>query len=181
MGAGIMPILAVGQAVLGVVSGFAQISMARKQAQAQQDAATQQLKLSYKEISRQQEQVNETAQKQESDRVRAANAELGTMRVATAERGVSGTTVTAFARTIGFLEGVDLARIERNREANIEAGEFGKESALAGYHNSITIAQNQAQVSMVTAGLGMVGSGLNIAGNYYKDQQALQSKRNQIG
>lgn len=173
-----MPVLAVGQAILGVVSGFAQMGMAKKQASAQIQAAQEQLKYQYKEISRQQEQVNETAQSQISDRVRAANAELGTMRVSALERGVGGSTVMAFARTIGFLEGVDISRIDKNRQANIEAGELSKQAARAGYNSTVDIARNQAQVSTISATLGMVGSGLQIAGNYYKENQALNSMKN---
>lgn len=178
MGPLMMPVLAIGQAVVGAVTAFATIGMARQQQKAANEAAARQLELQYKEIDRQQSEVNRIAQEQVSDRMRVANMELGTVRVAAMERGLSGYSMAMMARTIGYLEGVDLSRINKNRVANIEAGEAAKTSAKQGFINTVTIAANQAQAASTSAVLGMFGSGLQIAGGYYKDQQYLKSLQN---
>ena len=179
MGA-IMPMLIIGQAVLGMVTGVAQMAQARSAQQAANEAATRQIKASYAEITRQQGEVNRIAVEQASDRMRAANAELGTVRTSAGERGVSGTTMTGFARAIGALEGVDLSRIEKNRQANIAAGEAAKRDAQNNYITTVNIAANQASAATSSAWLGMAGSGLRIGADYARwdaSTAAAQNKR----
>lgn len=176
----IMPMLMIGQAVLGVVTGFAQMSQARAAQQAANEAATRQIKATYDEVSRQQKEVNRIAVEQASDRIRAANAELGTVRTSAGERGVSGTTMVSFARAIGALEGMDLSRIEKNRQSNIAAGEAAKRDAQNNYITAVTIAANQASAATTSAWLGMAGSGLQIGASYagYQQRQSYyQNKR----
>ena len=84
----------------------------------------------------------------------------------------------AFARTVGYLEGVDLSRIETNRSSNIAAGESQKAAAKQGYLSTVAIAENQRNASFISAGLGLVGSGLQIGGDYYKEQQYLKTLGN---
>lgn len=167
----IMPMLMIGQAALGVVTGFAQMSAARSAQQAANEAATRQIKATYDEVSRQQNEVNRIAVEQASDRIRAANAELGTVRTSAGERGVSGTTMTSFARAIGALEGMDLSRIEKNRQSNIAAGEAAKRDAQNNYITAVTIAANQASAATTSTWLGMAGSGLQIGSSYVGYQQ----------
>lgn len=171
----ILPVLQIG---LAAVTGFAQMSMANQQYNLQSQAITAQTQAVYKETQRQEEDVNRTATEQTSDRMLAANNELATIRVAALERGVSGTTLVGFARTVGYLEGVDVARIDKNRASNIAAGEQAKANAKAGYMTNIAIAQNQRQTALIGATLGIVGSGLQIGAGYYKDQQTLHALQN---
>lgn len=170
-----LPILQIG---LGAVSMFAQMGLANQQFAAQSAAITAQAKATYGEAQRQEQEVNKVAVEQTSDRMLAANAELASVRVAALERGVSGTTLTGFARTIGYLEGTDLARIEKRRAANIAAGEAAKANAKQGAIAQINIAQNQRNASTIGALLGFAGSGLQIAGGYYNQQQQLAALRN---
>jgi len=178
MGAAIMPALAIGQATMGVVGAVAQSSHAASQEASQKEAAVKQTQAAYAEVSRQQVEVSRVAQEQKSDRIRAANAELGAARVAAMERGVSGTTMSAIVRNIGYLEGADLSRIEGSRVANIEAGEAAKVNAKNGMIESVNIAANQRSVATTGAWLGAAGSGLSIAGNYFQSQQSLNSLQN---
>lgn len=178
MGAAIMPALAIGQAAMGVVGAVAQSSHAASQEASQKEAAQKQTQAVYAEVSRQQVEVNRVAQEQKSDRIRAANAELGAARVAAMERGVSGTTMSAIVRNISYLEGADLSRIENSRAANIEAGEATKVNAKNGMIESVNIAANQRSAATTGAWLGAAGSGLSIAGNYFQNQQSLNSLQN---
>jgi len=170
-----LPVIAIGQAVLGAVTMFAQKGAAEANAEAQIRAATRQAEASYAEISRQQEEVNRIAQEQIADRVRTANQEMGALRVTAGERGASASTVVGLARTIAHLEGVDITRIDRNRKSNIEAGEAAKEVASVGMLNTIDLARNQAEVEVLSAGLNFLGSGLQIGGQYVRDQAYLDS------
>lgn len=170
-----LPVIAIGQAVLGAVTMFAQKGAAEANAEAQFKAAARQAHASYKEITRQQEEVNRIAQEQVSDRVRAANQEMGALRVTAGERGASASTVVGLARTIAHLEGVDISRINKNRKSNIEAGEAAKEAARIGFVNTINLAQNQAEVEVLSAGLNFLGSGLQIAGGFVRDRAFLNS------
>lgn len=178
MGAAVMPALAIGQAAVGVVGAMAQAGQASSQEAASNEAARKQTQAVYAEVARQQVEVNRVAAEQKSDRIRAANAELGAARNAAMERGVSGTTMSAITRHIAHLEGADLSRIEANREANIQAGEATKTNAKNGLIESVNIAANQRSAATTSAFMGAVGSGLSIAGNYYQNQQSLNSLQN---
>lgn len=178
MGPILAPVLAIGQLALGAVTAFAQIGQANAMYQAQQEAANRQIEASYKEISRQQEEVNRIAVEQKSDRIRQANAELGTVRVSAGERGVSGGTMMAYARAIGALEGMDISRIEKNRESNIKAGEAAKVAAQNQYFSTLTIAANQTSAAKTSAFLGFVGSGLQIGSGLYKQSSVLGTLSN---
>lgn len=170
--------LAIAQAGIGVVSAFGQQSNAKRQEDDAKKAAAKQTGEVYVEVARQQSEVNRIAAEQVSDRIRAANADLGAARVAAAERGVSGSTMSAITRTLGYLEGADLSRIEANREANIQAGEAQKRSAKNGFFETVTIAANQRNVATTSAWLGAAGSGLAIAGNHFAQQQSLAAAQN---
>lgn len=173
--------LAIAQVGLGVVNAFAQSSNAKKTEKDQKAALAKQTAETYIEIDRQQGEVNRIASEQVSDRVRSANADLGAARVAAAERGVSGTTMEAMTRNLAYLEGADIARIEKNRKSNIAAGESQKRSAQNGFFEGTNIAANQASVATTSAWLGAAGSGLSIAGNYFDTQSRLAASRNITG
>lgn len=169
--------IAIGTAVVSAVTGFASISAARRQADTQAAAAEQQAKLQYQEINRQQGEVNRIAQEQESDRIRKARQELGTLRVVSGERGVSGNTFNALATELGYVEGLDLSRIESNRANNIQAGEAQKKATQQGALNTVDIAANQAKVATMSGVAGIVGSGLQIAGGVYQHNAQLQQQQ----
>ncbi len=178
MGDPITTTLAIAQIGFGAVGAMTQASAARRQEQQSNDASRKQTKAIYSEVGRQQVEVNRIATEQASDRIRVANADLASARVAALERGVSGTTMSALVRKIGYLEGADLSRIEYNRKSNIDAGEASKASAKNGYIESVAIAANQRNVSTTSAMLGAVGSGLQIAGNFFNTQTQLNALQN---
>lgn len=177
-----LPVITTGLAIastgIGIASAVSQQSAADQQAADQKAALAKQTAATYTEVDRQEREVSRVAAEQSSDRVRAADAELASARVASLERGSSGSTMMAIARQIGYLEGADLSRIETNRQSNIAAGEAQKVSAKNGYFEGVNIANNQKSVATTSAWLGAVGSGLSIAGNYFNNQQQLNAAQN---
>jgi hypothetical protein len=166
--AGALAGIGVGLSAFSAGFGFLQ---ARGQANAEIEAAniraqqaTQQAKAQYEEIDRQQREVNRIAEEQRADRVRKADQELGSLRVLAGERGLSGTTFFSMAQEVGYWSGLDISRINENRDANIAAGEASKKSAQQGALNTIQIAQNQAKVASHGVGLAAIGTGLQIVG-----------------
>ena len=171
-------ILTVTALVVAAATAAVQVSNANEMQSIQNKAAVKQAELQYKEISRQQGEVNRISQEQKSDRVRKADQELGTLRVLAGERGVSGGTFTALAQEIGYFEGIDLSRIEGNRESNIEAGEAQKKAAQQGAINTVTIAAQQASAATTGAVLNGIGSGLQIGAGYYNKGEQLDALKN---
>lgn len=174
----VAPALAIAQAGIGVVGAITQQNQANQAAADSKDAASKQTQAAYAEIGRQQGEVSRIASEQTSDRVRQADAELGSARVAAGERGVSGSTLSAITRNIAYLEGADISRIEANRKSNIASGEASKTSAKNGFTESVNIANNQAAVQTTSGWLGAAGSGLQIAGNYFNTQSQLSAAQN---
>jgi phage terminase large subunit len=173
--------LAIGQLAVTGVNAFVQKNQADRAADAAELAAQRQTKAVVGEVNRQQLEVNRIAAEQTSDRIRAANADLAAVRVAGMERGVSATTMAGLVRHVAYLEGADLSRIDKNRKANLEAGEAAKASAKNGFLESVAIADNQRNVATTSAILGTVGSGLAIGGNFYAQQQQLNTLQNRVG
>src|SRR5690606_22709142 len=78
-------------------------------------AAQQQANLEIEELDRQRKQESLIAQEKKADRVREADQKTASMVAALADVGGAGTVnESRFAEEIGFLEGLDLARIEGN-------------------------------------------------------------------
>jgi hypothetical protein len=163
------PFISIGMGVLNAGMGFLQASQEAdnqaKMAGIQAKQAAQQTLAQYQEVDRQQREVNRVAEEQRSDRMRKARQELGTMRVLIGERGVSSTTGKALMSEVGYFAGLDLSRIEGNRQANIEAGEASKRAAQQGGLNSIEIAQNQIKVANKGVNMALLGTGLQILGS----------------
>lgn len=163
-----------------------QASIAAQQARDAQAAALANYEMVQEENTRLQVQVNESAAEQKSDRIRQANAELGALRVA-ADRGLSAATIDSFAGEIGGMEGIDLSRVERQRERDVDALQTRKQAGLISYQSDIATIQNEARAAAnqargqaIGAGLGFIGSGLQIGTNAYQwntQQNLLQDRR----
>ncbi|SFZ81660.1 hypothetical protein SAMN02983003_0620 [Devosia enhydra] len=173
--------LAAGQLVIGGIGALTQANNAKKAERAQKDTAQKQTAEVFLEVARQQLEVNRIANEQKSDRIRQANTDLAGARMSGMERGVSGTTMSQMIRNIAYLDGADVARMERNRLSNIAAGEASKRSAKNGFIESVNIAANQASAATTSAWLGFAGSGLQIAGNFYNQNTQLSAAQNNRG
>ena len=170
--------IAAASAVASTVGSMAQARHAQAQAQAQQDAAAANNARQQAELSRQQVETAKQGQADKSDRMRQADAELGSLRAAEGESGLTSTAFLGMANDIAMREGIDVSRLDHNTDEKIAALKASKEAAAAGYTDQITYANNQAASTTSKATFSAIGSGLQIAGNSYSDYRAEQRAKN---
>jgi len=156
--------IAVMSAAMSFMQAKQQADNQAKMASIEAKQANKQAIAQYAEVDRQQREVNRVAEEQRSDRMRKARQELGTMRVLVGERGASDATGNAMMNEVGYYAGLDLSRIESNRQDNIAQGEAAKKAAQQGALNTLEIAKNQASVANKTVNMALVGSGIQILG-----------------
>jgi HAMP domain-containing protein len=166
------------QIALSAVSSFAQASQAKKQAHATADAARDSANLRMSELTRQQEETNRVAREDRSDIMRRADQELGAIRVAAGEVGATDSSFARMVQELGYVEGLDLSRIESNRKARIDALQSAKTSTRQDYLNTTTQAFNQAKAATTNAILGFVGSALQIGASYNRQSRIEEIYRN---
>ncbi len=130
-----------------------------KAAQATSRAIHEAEQLRVTELARQQGLVNIQAQEQRSDRVRAADVEFASAMVGLAETGAGGTTTSRYASQVGFEEGIDLARIEANREEQIQGLVSEQEAADRRARNAASVASSARRAALFE----LAGAGLSIA------------------
>jgi hypothetical protein len=149
------------------------------QASAAQDAANrtaaaenERLKQIYAETQRQQDENNRIATEKKSDRIRAANQELGTIRAAAGEMGLAS--MTPFVVEVGYNEGADLSRIEANRQGQEDSltaqAKAGQTAAMSNIQN----AYGEANAVSTSALFKSIGHGLQLgasAVDVYSDRQ----------
>lgn len=177
---GLAGALAVGSLALSGVSAVAQIRQADAIYEATQSAAQTNLQLQQQELLRQAQEVDEIAAEQMSDRIRAANRELGTLRAAFGEGNAN---LQTFARLVGdlaYYEGLDLSRIESNRKGKLGQLRAADDRARQEYVNTITGAKMERKATKTGALLGFAGSALQIGSDYYFRQQYLDLAKNKV-
>lgn len=124
----------------------------------------------YNETTHRETKINEAAQADHSDRVRQANRDIGTLRVAAGEMGATATSSTLMAGGVGFAEGLDLGRIESNRveqgrgvrSANEEQRQVYKEKTREAYRR----ARNARTNIFFVAGGSALQVGSTMAASY---------------
>lgn len=110
--------MAVAQVGMSLLQGIG----AMKQAKATSAAATEQSQQEWQEFHRQKQEATDAARAKKSDRAAEADKLMGQMLAVMADNGGAGTSnESRFAGEIGFLEGLDIARIEGNRRKEVEA------------------------------------------------------------
>ena len=170
--------IAAASTVASTVGSMAQARQAQAQAQAQQDAATANNARQQAEASRQQVETAKQGRAEKSDRIMKADAELGSLRAADGESGLTSTAFLGMANEIAFAEGIDVSRIDHNTDEKIAALQSQKEAVAAGYTDQITYANNQASSATSKATYSAIGSGLQIAENQYKDYRTEELAKN---
>jgi hypothetical protein len=108
-------LLAVSLAV-SVAMGAAQMAAANKAANQQQKAAEEAAVRKQEELARQQARADLVAQEEKSDAAREADIAIGTMLAGQADTGATVLGIARLAGGIGGIEGLDIARIESNRQ-----------------------------------------------------------------
>lgn len=110
----------IGGAQVGMSAINAGASM--KAAHATGKAATARSAIEWQEYHRQKLETTAQAQGDKSARARQADKDMGMLLAVMADNGAAGTlNESAFAGEIGFLEGLDITKIEGNRKRKIEA------------------------------------------------------------
>ncbi len=117
----------IGMAVVGTGMKIMASNAAKRAADA--SASAQQA-----ELQRQANEENRIAQEEKSDRVRAADIEFASFLATSASQGGALGSVNAFrgAQEIGFIEGIDLARISANRKGRLGSIQASSESVARG-------------------------------------------------
>jgi hypothetical protein len=134
---------------------------ANQQAEAAQQAADEQVQ----ELERQKGEERLNARSQKSDRAREADKSFASMVAAMADNGGLGTgNASRFAGDIGFVAGMDFARIEGNSISKINSLTSQQRSARMRAAN----ATNQARGAMIGSILGAAGG---IAGTVSKERE----------
>jgi hypothetical protein len=146
---------------ISVASAAMQAKGQADAAQAQIDAAGRQAQLDADEQFRQAGIANKQAQADKSATVRAADASMASMIVGMG--GAGGINTVRSAAEIGFTEGVDLARIEGNRQRQVGGNRARTQSAI----NRVTDANQAGAIQTqagIAVGIGKVGTAFQSSG-----------------
>ena len=161
-----------------------QAAIARQQAEAEYAAAKARAEAEYSEANRQIAEVQNQEIEEKSDLIRQANEQLGSLRAA--ETALSEGSLGNLFFESHYQNSADLVRITENVDKQVDAGRAAKAAASQGYINSVTIAKNNAQNTLMRAnaasnaavlqGIGTVGSGTTSAVNQKMTLDALAKR-----
>ena len=178
MGLDPFSLLAIGSTLLAATSSFVQAGQAQAQAAAAEAAARENNELQQEELSRQQRDVREVEQQAKSDRVRQAERDLGALRVAEGEAGLTSTAFLGFVNEVAASEGIDIARIDANADERAAALQAQKRAVAQGATNTIIQARNEARSTTQRAIFEGIGSGLQIGFRAIDRQDRLAAQKN---
>ena len=161
-----------------------QAAIARQQAEAEYAAAKARAEAEYSEANRQIAEVQNQEIEEKSDLIRQANEQLGSLRAA--ETALSEGSLGNLFFESHYQNSADLVRITENVDKQVDAGRAAKAAASQGYINSVTIAKNNAQNTLMRAnaasnaavlqGIGTVVSGTTSAINQRNTLDALAKR-----
>lgn len=164
--------------VFQVVASTVQAAKQTEAAQAQANAQAQSSALAIAEADRQQAETNRAANEQKSDRMRQAEADIARARVASAEGFGS---LTREVAELGYLEGVDLSRIEANRAGQVNALQSRKNAAALGASVAQDNANRTADAAPTSVLLNSIGAGVQIGARQEYYDQAVERAKNKSG
>lgn len=169
--------LMIAQMGFAIASASYQAKQQAKLSKMEMDAYSANNARAQAEYTRQQEETNRGAAEQKSDRMRAADADLAMIRVASAEGFGMGARFTAEA---GYLLGVDLSRIEANREGKVGAIQSQKGASFVAAQGGIQSAKNKSAAANDAFILKSIGSGVQIAGQYESNAKLDELLKNKV-
>ena len=162
---------------LGVTLGFLQMQMQKKAIAAQAKFANEQSQLEIDEFNRQQDEADLIAAEKKSDRVRQADKEIASITASLSEVGALGTVNELRAvGEQGFLEGLDIARIEGNRRREVASLQAAKRASATGARSSAAV----GKIKSKAAGIRFLGSGLNIVADAQFKQKQLDILKDKV-
>ncbi len=153
-------VLAAGSALASTANGFAQARQQTKAAERSAAIANQNHAFIVQENQRLQREVREIETEQISDRERLANQELATIQAAAGEMGIAN--LTPFVVEVGANEGIDISRIERNAENEVQRIQAQSKSSQLGTLAQIQGLREQSRASSRGALFNAIGSGLQL-------------------
>lgn len=155
------------QGVMAISQANAAARRAEEQAQAEYRAAAEETKAKYQEGNRKIAESQADALDEQSDRIRAANEALGTLRAT--ETALSDSSLGTIFFENAYGDALNYTRIDENAKREQMALESEKYGAEQSYINRTTLAQNQASNAIAEANarktsavLGIASSGLKI-------------------
>jgi hypothetical protein len=160
------------QGVMAIQQANAAAARAREQAQQEYKAAAEETKAKYQEANRKIAEEQLDTLDEQSDRVRAANEALGTLRAT--ETALSDSSLGTIFFENAYGDALNYTRIDENSKREQMAYESEKYGAEQSYINRTTLAQNNATNAIAESNarktnaiLGVASSGLKI---YAQDQ-----------
>jgi hypothetical protein len=167
----------VASAVIAAASAAYQYKAAGDAAKAQSAAAAQQAQFAYQELDRQAGQVNQVAAEKKGDRARAADQEMSSLRAIMAEKGgLQTSTYESLVNQVGYVEGMDLSRIDTNAKNELDSIQAQKEKVHIGAAQAVEIADREALNARVGAGLQLASNALTL-GYRYASREEEQATR----
>lgn len=168
-------LLQAGTAVAGTAASVSSQNRAARQSYAASAGNAQRAGV---ENARLQRSVLSQSVQDMTDRMRQANAELGTINAAAGDAGIAGRSLAALQMEQAYVTGLDLGRIQDAAENQIETIQSQSEAGVAAAADSNRSVYQQTSASNTGAFLSLAGSGLQIASNYRATQQRLDLSRN---
>lgn len=127
-------------------------------------AAEENAKAQYAETNRKQAEAGLDAMNEQSDRIRAANEQVGTMRAT--ETALSDASLGTLLFENAYGNALNYTRIDETFHRQIAALESEKSGAAQNYINTTTQAKNQASNVMAEASARQTNAVLGAAGSY---------------
>lgn len=138
-----------------------------------------------REGTRRQERINEISSRQKQDRKRLSDQEEATISVIASERNLSVTTRARLSAAEAYAEGLDLSRIEDNRENDVDAiqafknrGHAVANAQLGTIQRGIDQAHSAAIFTALTGGLNAAATGLQIQSRGQAREGAIERSQN---
>jgi hypothetical protein len=158
-----MVAIAAAQVAITAAAAAAEYDGQRRSANQQRDAELANLHARDASLQFQENQVNEQASQQMSERALEAMRQRGRLQAAFADSGVSGNSQVRAFNSVDMASGMDMATIEANRSGQIAQGQDQKRSASRQATQDI---QAIRMPSLLGAGLKIVGSGIDAYSGY---------------
>lgn len=141
----------------------------KESAEANMKAQAEQARLNAVEARRQQMEINKQAHDDKSDVIRKAEADLGTLRAVSGGMGASASSFTRLLMDISGSEGRDITRVERNRQAHIDALQADAEAGRAASVNNIRSIRDDANNKRTQAYVGLASTVLTRGVSVYEN------------
>jgi hypothetical protein len=165
---------------LTVAQGIAGAAQAASAAKIQSAAIAANRDAQMQELTIQQQQAREDAEREKGDRAREADREIAALRVIAGETGGLGANFNQGVQEIGYYEGLDIARIESNRNRQIAAADRAKQNVARGAAYDIASVKQQRNAAITNAILGAAQSGVQIYGGYKTSQAKIDAARGKV-